>query len=120
MWRRRESNPRNVPAVRSTDGRASPCQATAGYAGGGSASAVVSAFGLQFGPQLGGALEERTRARIAPRAFQIPLVNHDHRLLKHVVHLVIVARSHRASVRRAGLADSLAALADCCERSVRQ
>jgi hypothetical protein len=35
----------------------------------------------------------------------MPLVTHDHRLLKHVVHLVIVARSHRASVPRAGLAD---------------
>jgi hypothetical protein len=80
-----------------------PCPGTAGYADSGSRSAVVSAFGFQLSVQLGAALEERVHAGIAQRALEIPLVNHDQRLLKHILHLVLVARSHRASVPRSGL-----------------
>lgn len=65
--------------------------------------------------ELGAALVESAHTGIAQRALEIPLVNHDQRLLKHVVHLVLVVRSHGASVPRAGLADCLAALADRCD-----
>jgi hypothetical protein len=51
--------------------------APAGYAGSGSRSAVFSAFGLQFGMELGAALVESAHTRIVERAPEIPLVNHD-------------------------------------------
>ncbi len=58
------------------------CQATASYAGSGSAFTVVGAFGFQLDQQLVRALMERTHARIAERALQILLVDHNHRLVE--------------------------------------
>jgi hypothetical protein len=62
-------------------------------------SAVVSAFGFQLDQQLVGALVKRPHARIAARALQILLIDHDHRFIERVVQLVLVERrSHDLSV----------------------
>jgi hypothetical protein len=53
----------------------------------------------QTSVQLGAALVEGVHTRVAQRALEISLVNHDQRLLKHAVPLVLVLRwSHAARV----------------------
>ena len=62
-------------------------------------SIVVCAFGLQFSSEPRAAFVQLTHTRIAARALQIPLVDHDHRLVEHIVQLVpIERRSHDISV----------------------
>ncbi len=47
--------------------------------------------------QLGAALGEGAHTRIAQRTLELSLVNHDQRLLKHAVHLVLVLRCGHAA-----------------------
>lgn len=62
-------------------------------------SIVVRAFGFQFSHQLIGALMKRAHPRIFPGALKRVLLDHDDRLIEHVVQLVLVERcGHDRSV----------------------
>lgn len=62
-------------------------------------SIVVCAFGFQFSSEPSAAFVQLTHARIAARALQILLIDHDHRLIEHIVQLVFIEyRSHNLSV----------------------
>lgn len=66
-------------------------------------SIVVRAFGFQFSHQLIGALMKRAHPRIFPGALKRVLVDHDDRLVEHIVQLVLVeCCGHRLSVAQRG------------------
>lgn len=53
-------------------------------------------------------LKQLVHARIAARALQLLLVDHDHRLIEHIVQLVLIEGcSHRLSVAQRGPVPSL-------------
>lgn len=59
----------------------------------------IRAFGLQFRHQSPALLKQFMHARITARALQLLLIDHDHRLVEHVVQLVSVERrGHALSV----------------------